>query len=62
MKHKERLHYLQAFILEVLRYASVGVLSGRRSIEDTYIKDYYIPKGTLVIQALRQPLSACYKT
>ena len=47
MKFKHDMPYLQAFILESLRYSSIA-LSGRAATEDSEIRGYTIPKGTLV--------------
>ena len=48
MMHKNDLEYLQAFILEVFRYAPVVPMSARKAKIDVKMAHFVIPKGVTV--------------
>ncbi|ESP04755.1 hypothetical protein LOTGIDRAFT_229889 [Lottia gigantea] len=50
MKDRPTMPYVEATIMEVLRYFNIGLLGGPHAAsEDTYIGGYYIPKGTMLL-------------
>ena len=48
LKHSADLHYVRAFLYEVLRYVTVGSAATKAAYKDSYFKGYFIPKHTTV--------------
>ena len=48
MKYKPEMHYLQAFILEVIRYCCIASSAHKCTSQDTEMRGYFIPKDTVV--------------
>jgi len=48
-----RLHYVEATILELLRYKTVVAIIPRQTLRDTEVGGYFIPKGTMVCEYFR---------
>jgi len=48
----DRLPYVEATILELLRYKTIGPLTAHCTLKDTEVVGYFIPKGTTVSQLI----------
>ena len=54
----DRLPYVEATILELLRYKTVGPLAAAHcTLKDTEVVGYFIPKGTTVSQQITKTIA-----
>ena len=52
--------YVEATILEVLRYKTPFPFTQRSTQEDTEVGGYVVPRGTLVYQSVYQLVNICF--